>query len=73
MQFLKNLGAGGIGMGAAKGAAPAAKPNYFSSLKLEYCMLDIETILQRLKKVVSKTTKTRKADLQKVSFHKNSP
>lgn len=35
MQFLKNLGGGGIGMGAAKGAAPAAKPNYFSSLKLE--------------------------------------
>jgi len=35
MQFLKNLGGGGIGMGAPKGATPAAKPNYFSSLKLE--------------------------------------
>jgi len=35
MQFLKNLGGGGMGMGATKGATPAAKPNYFSSLKLE--------------------------------------
>jgi hypothetical protein len=35
MQFLKNIGGGGIGMGATKGVAPAAKPNYFSSLKLE--------------------------------------
>lgn len=34
MQFLKNMGGGGFG--GAKPAAPPAKQNYFSSLKLEY-------------------------------------
>jgi hypothetical protein len=68
MQFLKNLGGG---VGGAKSSAPPAKASYFSSLKLEYLVVD-GGIRSRSRPLRNREGKARSQGHQRGSFHKDS-
>lgn len=70
MHLLKSMGGGAFG--ASKPAATSAKSSYFSSLKLEYSLINAET-KSKNQKEENKRIKTRRQVLPKVLFLNGSP
>lgn len=69
MHLLKSMGGA---MAAPKSANPPGKSSYFSSLKLEYFIIDVEMTNQS-NQMVNKKIKTRRQVPQKGLFLKDLP